>query len=184
MTKNTALYTRHIANKERIFPFVMSATGSCKTQVKPVSKNRFKVFVIIRSNWNYEILSFKGSYGKTGVPGVNPQWGGGGGQGREPGNNKLNLHKASTPGLEPWPAHALVEGECCRHFITLNFLGFARAAEARNQVCETENSWGFLSLGYPSEMINIVRDFADQEAPSPHIFLTTMHNNRLGGKAF
>ena len=57
----------------------MSATGSFKTQVKPVSKNRFKVFVIIRSNWNYEILSFKGSYGKTGVPGVNPQWGGGGG---------------------------------------------------------------------------------------------------------
>ena len=42
-----------------------------------------------------------------------------------------------------------------------------------------ENSWGFLSLGYPSEMIIIVRDFADQGAPRPHIFFTTMHITRL-----
>ena len=42
-----------------------------------------------------------------------------------------------------------------------------------------ENSWAFLSLGYPSEMINIFRDFADQGALSPHIFFTTMHITRL-----
>ena len=59
---------------------------------------------------------------------------------REPGNNKLNLHiiKASTPAPEPWP-HELVEGECSRHFITLNFLGCAKAAEIRNLDCETES---------------------------------------------
>ena len=60
------LYTRHIENKERIFPFAVSASGSFKTQVKPASKNRFQVFVSIRSNWNYEMLVFKGSYGETG----------------------------------------------------------------------------------------------------------------------
>lgn len=58
-----------------MFPFAMSASGSVKTQVKPASKNRFKVLVSIRSNWNYEMLVSKGSYRKTRVPGVNPQWG-------------------------------------------------------------------------------------------------------------
>lgn len=42
-----------------------------------------------------------------------------------------------------------------------------------------ENSWAFLSPGYPSEMINIFRDFADQGALSPNIFFTTMHITRL-----
>lgn len=100
----------------------MSASGSFKTQVKPAFKNRFQVFVSIRS----KCFFLRGAMGR-------PE--------REPGNNKLNLHiiKASTPAPEPWP-HALVEGECSRHFIALNFLGCAKAAETRNQDCETE-SW-------------------------------------------
>lgn len=147
MIKNTVLYTRHIANKERIFPFAVSASGSFKTQVKPVSKNRCKVFISIISNWNYEILVFKGSYGKTGMPGVNPQWG----KGENPETTNSTYvrrpHRHLNPGhMHCWKASALATSSPSTSWALLTRLK-AEIKTVRQKV--DENSWGFLSLGYP-----------------------------------
>ena len=113
--------------------------------------------------------------------------GGGGGKGENPETTNSTYirrpHRDLNPGphMHWWKASAVATSSPSTSWVLLERLK-PEIKSARQKI--DENSWGFLSLGYPSEMINIVRDFADQEAPSPHIFFTTMHNNRLGGKAF
>ena len=134
----------------------------CLWQLQNTSETR------IRSNWNYEMFVFKGSYGKTGVPGVNPQWG----KGENPKTTNSTYIRRPLRDLNPghmhwWKASVLATSSPLTSWVLLKRLK-PEIKTVRQKV--DDNSWGFLSLGCPSEMIYMVRDFADQGAPSPHIF--------------